>query len=848
MRGVPTNPAVSTRRERFEHFLSWSRENIHGDEKGQAQIFLDRLFQALGHGGVFEAGASLETRIKAKDRVGTAFADLTWRPRLLLEMKKRGEDLSKHYQQVFDYWLRLLPGRTDYVILCNFDELWVYDLNRQLEEPIDRLRVEDLPSRWQALAFMLPEPEKPDFNNDLVDLTRKSAEQVSEVFKSMLARGIPRSTAQRAALQSVMAMFAEDVGLLPQKSFTRALEDSLAGGSSYDLVFGQFDAMNKSGVTAGGRYEGTPYFNGGLFSAIEPVRLTEQELVDLREASRADWGQVRPAIFGTLFEKSMEASERRAHGAHFTSETDIQKVVRPTIVYPWRERIAAATTLAELAAVENDMLQFRVLDPACGAGNFLYIAYRELRRLERALQEKIVARRRSERSGDQQRLSYVSTSQFYGIDSNGFAVELAKVTLMLGRKLAAEELGDERSVLPLDNLDANFIAGDALKVEWPQFDACIGNPPYLGRRWIARRLGANYASWLLETYPEVGGASDYVAYWFRKAHDGLPEGGRAGLVGTTTIRQGATRKATLDYVAEGGGVIYDAVQEQKWSGDASLRVSIVNWAKGIDPSPKSLWVDEGTQRVELVRIPGSLSVDLDLGHAAKLRINSRRPKRCFQGQTPGVDGFYLTPASAYSIVASDERSRVVIHPYLIGNELNLAGKPAEFVIDIPDADSVAASQYRGAYDHLKLTVLPERKAAAGRQALENEEVRQERPDAKLNTHHENFLNTWWKHDWRRKDMLDELDQLDRYIALSRVAVRVRAPVYFFVSSEIRPGDRLQVFAFEDDYSFGILHSRYHGAWFWGTGSNQGKGKGKVYSPPNTWQTFPWPQSPTSIVQ
>jgi hypothetical protein len=533
---VSTNPAVEQRRERFDAFVVWWRNNIHGDEKGQSQVFLDRLFQAFGHGGVFEAGATLEDRVKSKSRGGTAFADLVWKPRVLIEMKKRGEELSKHYRQAFAYWLDLVPDRPQYVVLCNFDDLWVYDLNWQNDEPVDKVQIEDLPSRWEALAFLLPTPEKPRFENDLVQLTRDTAASVSGVFNALVERGIERAIAQRFTLQSVMAMFAEDVGLLPRHSFSEALEDSLHGGSAYDLVFGLFWAMNDKGVTPGGRYAGTPYFNGGLFRDIEPFELQRAEVERLRSASGAPWNEVRPAIFGTLFEQSLEADERRAQGAHFTSETDIQKVVRPTIVVPWEDRIAEATTLAELAAVENDLLQFRVLDPACGCGNFLYVAYRELRRLERQLQDKVAARRRNEGASAQQRLSFVSTAQFYGIDFNAFAVEIAKVTLMLARKLAADELSDERTVLPLDDLDSNFTAADALAVPWPQYDTCIGNPPYLGRRWIAQRRGPAYAAWLLETYPKIAGVSDYVAYWFQLAHDRLPEGGRAGLVGTTSIR------------------------------------------------------------------------------------------------------------------------------------------------------------------------------------------------------------------------------------------------------------------------------------------------------------------------
>ena len=152
--------------------------------------------------------------------------------------------------------------------------------------------------------------------------------------------------------------------------------------------------MDAPGVTPGGRFEGTQYFNGGLFANVTPFDLTAEEIAALRLASQEDWAQVRPVIFGTLFEQSLDKPERHAYGAYFTSEADIQKIVLPTIVRPWRKRIEEAETLEELGQVEHDMLNYQVLDPACGSGNFLYVAYRELRRLECQLDEKRLLRGR----------------------------------------------------------------------------------------------------------------------------------------------------------------------------------------------------------------------------------------------------------------------------------------------------------------------------------------------------------------------------------------------------------------------------------------------------------------------
>ncbi len=279
-------------------------------------------------------------------------------------MKKAGTDLRRHFRQAFDYWARAVPDRPRYVVLCNFDDFWIYDFELQLDEPVERVTIDALEARWEALGFLLPRQMEPIFGNDLIAVTREAARDVAKVFTSMRDRGVDGPVAQRFALQCVMAMFSEDIGLLPQHSFTRALDDARTGSDAYDLIGGLFREMNTPGTTSGGRYVGTPYFNGGLFARVDPQELTDEELELLRAASRTVWSDVRPEIFGTLFEGSMDAGERHASGAHFTSQADIARIVGPVIVEPWRARIQGAGTIGDLQRILEDMSQFRVLDPA----------------------------------------------------------------------------------------------------------------------------------------------------------------------------------------------------------------------------------------------------------------------------------------------------------------------------------------------------------------------------------------------------------------------------------------------------------------------------------------------------
>ena len=260
----------------------------------------------------------------------------------------------------------------------------------------------------------------------------------------------------------LVALFAEDIDLLDQYLVTRLLDDCDAA-TSYDLLGSLFTEMNTPGSTPGGRFKGVPYFNGGLFAQPARLELTDTEIVLLRECAKSDWSKVQPEIFGVIFEHSVEKEDRHAWGVHFTSPEDIMKIVNPTIVEPWREQIEGAKTLKRLRELIDRLSHFRVLDPACGSGNFLYIAYRELKRLEARLFERMEQEFKSEaKQAGQMRLSFLSAQNFHGIDITPFAVELAKVTMMIARKFAIDELHITEAALPLDNLDQNFRTGDAL--------------------------------------------------------------------------------------------------------------------------------------------------------------------------------------------------------------------------------------------------------------------------------------------------------------------------------------------------------------------------------------------------
>jgi len=423
-------------------------------------------------------------------------------------------------------------------------------------------------------------------------------------------------------------------------------------------------------------------------------------------------------------------------------------------------------------------------------------------------------------------MSLVKTSQFYGIDIKRFAVELAKVTLMLAKKLALDEENQLLNVvqmnlpleldraLPLDNLDRNIRCDDALFCDWTKADAIIGNPPYQSKNKMQQEYGAVYVRRVRAKYPGVPGRADFCVYWFRRAHDELKTNGRAGLVGTNTIRQNYSREGGLDYIVGNGGTITEAVSTQVWSGDAVVHVSIANWIKGEQPGKKKLFTQVGDDKdspweiAELDTINSALSTKLDVTQAKKLLINANS-EACYQGQTHGHEGFLLTQEQARAM-SRDPLTQSVIHPYLIGGQpqqkTDLLGHPqslpSRYVINLNHCQDIFSVMKHGkAFEYIQRYVFPAIQA--------NAEKEKQETDKDTGPRQSHFCH-WWKF-WRdRSEMMEKISQMPRYMACARVTKR---PIFEFISSNIHPNDALQVFTLSDDYSFGILQYNIHWAWF-----------------------------------
>lgn len=361
-------------------------------------------------------------------------------------------------------------------------------------------------------------------------------------------------------------------------------------------------------------------------------------------------------------------------------------------------------------------------------------------------------------------------------------------------------------------------------------------------------------------YPDVPGMADYCVYWFRKAHDLLPActaedpvAGRAGLVGTQNVRNNQSRVGGLDHVAA-TGTILEAVDNQPWSGEANVHVSIVDWMKTQDDAllPKQRWLwtkvaptpgskkprkpgtGSATKEFELSfrdcdHINSALSDRTDVSLARVLACN-QEPPCVFNGQFPRHQGFVIAPADVALLIEADADNREVVHPFLIGREMITHHRPLRWVIDFQKMDILAAKRFSAPFRWIEDTVLPHvTKYAAAEKKKTGADTGQD----------QTWLQTWWQHFRCRKEMVDLVQKKTRFLACAEVTKR---PIFCFVDKDIRPDHTLEVFVLDDDYSFGILQSNAHWQWFVAKCSKLTERF--RYTPESVFDTFPWPQCPT----
>ena len=797
-----------------------------------ATTFTSRLLQCFGWpeagppGGTMPAPLSVVENGKRAEREVALF----WQDRrVLLDVVKHDVMLDFAWKDLLRVCLQVDPV-PQYVVITNQRDLQLFDLARDREAPRLAIPLDDLPKYSEAFPFLSP-TWRPGATPKIINVSKVSgevAELVARLYRS-LKEAHPKQEREvvQFTLQCILTMFAEDIGLLPQEYFTSLLYEGARNGDCAQRLRELFRLMGTRDV-AGQRP--VPYFNGGLFTNPVTLPLGDLQLAALTKAAEAGWKYVDPHIFGSVFQGIMDDAERHKSGAHYTAHEDIMRVVGPTIVEPWRGRIRDAKSLAELMEVRAALLRFRVLDPACGSGNFLYVAFRELYRLDTELLARIREFPSTQGQG-KAKVTWgagISTGNFFGIDINPFAVELAKVTLNIAKKIAFDERREvaadlvgqmELEVdpsLPLDNLDKNVICADALFTDWPEVEAIVGNPPFLAGTNFSGVLGPSYLTKLRQAFPSVHGKADFCSYWFRLSHERLPAGARAGLIGTSSIREGSTLEAGLNYVVSNGGTITSAISSRPWPGVAVVNVSMVNWIKGPSAGPHTLIVEDAVY--EMATIAPHLQLHTDVRETRELKVNFG--PLCSEGLHMGTKVCKTDGATAREICA-DPAARPYVRPVADGKNL-LAGKLStdpEFIVDMSTCGNIEAAKSGGAaFAFLREKKLPF--VAAKKSSFDG------------------WLGRWWQ-AWRpREEFSRRAGVLKRIVVCSKHAAR---PVFVFVSTSFFSTHSLQLFAFDDDYSFGVLQSSLHWSWALAKGS---KIKADLRYTTDVWTTFPWPQEPS----
>lgn len=797
-------------RQRLEGLVqTW--KSYTGTERAEAQTFLNELFACFG--------AERRQVARFEDPQHGRFLDLIWDRVCIIEMKRPGEaaNLTSHRPQAFDYWrnsadpARNLPAPR-WLLLCAFQRFEIWEPGAFPNEPRAVFDLSELPDRLDSLLFLAG--REPVFLTSQEAVTREAVKHVTDLYAQLRERRAADSDVLRDfVLQGVWCMFAEDLGQLDGHLFTRIIDDLIASPqrSSADDLGGLFRWLNTPGKRPeAGFYAETRYVNGGLFEHPAAVHLSTEELEHLRSACEFDWKRVEPHIFGSLLEGALGHESQWILGAHYTHTVDIMKVIGPTIVAPWRERIENADTVKQAQHLQSELLNYTVLDPACGSGNFLYIAYREMRQIEKRLRERERDLRRDAGMQEHEALSaFFPLRNIAGIEINAFAVSLARVTLWMGHKLAVDELGLSEATLPLEDLD-RIQAGDALRVPWPQSNVIVSNPPFHGDRNLRGLLGDDYIEWLKE---EFGcGVKDHCVYWFRKAHDHLKPGQRAGMVGTNSISQNRARGASLNYIVENGGVITEAISSQDWPGVANVDVSIVNWIKAPDQDPARVLDGHLVDGIDTALRPSTIPI------ADVPQLDANRGF-AFQGYLPGAK-FDISMEEAEQVLArTDAPYAEVVLPYLDGRDIarTIDQKPTRYTVDFGQMSLEEAMRYPAALDL----------------------IREHAKDAREESNSYSRNPRWWQFLWPRPDFRGVSGDLRRFVVGTRVAKRI---LFTWAQADWRPSDSTNMFAFDGDYQMAVLNSSIHTEWARGRSSTL---EDRIrYTPSSAFETFPWPRIDT----
>lgn len=704
----------------------------------------------------------------------------------------------------------------------------------------DLLRNEPTPTcarpPLEVLRAVFTNPELLRLNRTTNSVTEAAAREFATLAESLRQRGEDPEATAHFLMRLLFCLFAEDIGLLPERLFTTLVERTHTRPAEFTTRLGLLFAAMATGGSFGA--EDIAYFNGGLFADAAVPALTGADLATLSRAAALDWASIEPAIFSTLFERSLDPAKRSQLGAHYTSRDDILLIVEPVLMDPLRRRWAAVREEAQaviarrdaasggartryqqslerlLLAFTDEIAAVRVLDPACGSGNFLYVG---LKRLLDLWKEVSVFAASSGVAGLLP--DSVGPQQLYGVELNVYAHELASVVVWIGYIQwlhdngfgipASPILKPLHNIRHMDALLAYDEDGQPVEPEWPEADVIVGNPPFLGGKFLRRELSDSYVDALFALYDgRVPREADLVTYWFERAR-ALIEAGRVtrvGLLATQGIRGGKNR-VILERIKRTGD-IFMAWGDRPWVlNGAAVHVSLV----GFDVGTEHERVLDGAL---VPAINADLTGTLDLTATRALTSNQGI---AFMGDTKGgpfdIDGATAAKLLAAPLNPHGRPNSDVVRRWVNGRDLMQRTRNM-WIIDFGAAMSEdQAALYEAPFAYALQHVRPTREASR-------------------TTRHE-----WWLHERPRPDMRAALAALPRYIATSRVS---KHRIFVWLEADILPDSTVVAIAADSDYLFGLLHSRVHILWATGRGTQlREKESGDRYTATSTFETFPF---------
>ena len=822
----------------------WLRVELK-ERSASQQHFLD-LCELFAHPKPAEADPTGEsfTFEKGAGKLdgGDGWADVWKKHFFAWEYKGKHINLDAAYRQLQNY--RDALENPPLLVACDMDRIVIRTnfTNTPVEKYEIELRDLGIPSNLEILRAVFHDPEKLKPGVFREQATERAARHIGEIAQTLRERGLEPHRVARFLDRIVFCMFAEDVGLLPDGTIAGMVRNCRGKAAVFSRMIGQlFEAMAE-GTTFGPHV--IRHFNGDLFGEVEVLELLPVEIQHIGRAAILDWGKIDPSIFGTFFERGLDPDKRSQLGAHYTSRVDIETLVDPVVMQPLRGEWDAVREQAEgilslskdipspskgtpkngngkkaIRQVEDLLHDFlmriasvRVLDPACGSGNFLYVTLQRLLDLDKEVRDWAFAH-------DLQLLTTeVGPWQLYGIEVNPYAHDLAQTTVWIGYLQWMHDIMNAAPGDPVLRCMDNFRCMDAIidlsdpenpkEPEWPEVDFIVGNPPFLGGKLMRSVLGDKYMDSLFTLWRDrVRPEADLCCYWFEKGRGQIAEGkcSRVGLLATQGIRGGASRE-TLKRIKESGEIFF-AESDRPWVlNGANVHVSMVGFDDGDDP-------ERCLDGKPVSHINANLSAASDTTQASPLSANARIS---FMGTTK--QGPFDVPEAfaARMLILPNPHGRPnsdVLVPWVNGMDITRRSR-SMWIVDLYDMSLERAARYEEPFGHARNTVLA---------------MREENPRAW-------YRAEWWQLYAQRPDMRGALAGLSRYLVTPRVS---KHRLFVWLGAPMLPDCQLIAFARSDDYFFGVLHSRLHEVWALKLGTRLETRP--RYTPTTCFETFPFPE-------